>query len=135
MIKFIKRMETGMIKFINRYLYRFGFRIEPLNKPYLDDVVVSGGLECDLTFALEQYFGASQSTYMSDITRSKIRLELAKVVEKYIISGRQNDSMYKIKFNSINNQPSSIADNQLIVEVDTGDKHFVFTLGPTYDRS
>jgi len=124
-----------MIKFINKYLCRFGFRIEPLNKPYLDDVVVSDNLECALTFAVKKFLGARQGIYMSDITRSKIRLELAKVVEKYIISGRQNDSMYKIKCNSINNQPSSIADNQLIVEVDTGDKHFVFTLGPTYVRS
>jgi hypothetical protein len=121
-------MKQRIIQFLNKYLYRLGYTLKPTNLPYLHDVVCSGNLEADLSTTLTQFFGYLHGLHVSDKTRSEIRLALAKVIEKHIISGQQNDSMYKIICNTTNNQPYTINEHQLLVDIDTGDKHMIFTL-------
>lgn len=109
-------------------LNKFGYTLAPLYTEYLEDVICTGNLLEDLSTTLGAFIGQLQTVGSSDVTRSKIRLELTKVLEKYTIQNLRNDKTYYIESGTKNNTPESIDSHKLLATVNTSDECFNFTL-------
>lgn len=107
---------------------KVGYYAKPINQPYLYGVIHTGNLMNDLSDTLYSFMGEHQTTYMTDVTRSKIRLEMTKVVEKAIVCGTRNDHDYTIRSNSGNNVPETIEQHKLFAILLDREHRLQFTL-------
>jgi len=118
-------MGTMIINLINRLTLKFGYAFVPCKieyRPWLSEVAITGNLKVDIATHLIQFAMSKHQTEVTfEVTRSMIRMYMAKVIEKYILSGQLPDLPYTITCNADNNPPDKIVANELRVQFKAGD--------------
>lgn len=107
-----------MLRLINRVLRKY-FKLEltTSEREYLDDVVITDNLYKDLFNGFISFMFEHQGSKSSCQTRSRVRLHLAKIIEKHIINGSKIHDFYTINVGTYLNSPESINNNNLFGNV------------------